>query len=164
MDRPALDIRRERRSAIGQLADRIEKPSKHRLPDRHAIERAGCVRPGAAAKPGCIFQRDGTHGHRVEVLLDLGNQRMFIALDFNAGTDCRQRSGGKTHIDNRAVDRRELTRGRRISGGRRLRHHAPACSASVIQVLAPDSSASLKRRTGHGYKGLNRLTAVCNQP
>ena len=110
MDRPAFDVRRQRRTTIHGLADRVEQPPEHRVADRRADRCPEGARSGATPQPGCAVQSHGAHGYEVKMLLNFSYQRTaLIAFNFDALINGRQNSGGKTHIDNRAMDGSEPT-------------------------------------------------------
>ena len=96
MDGPALNAGRERRPAIGRLADGIEEPPEHRLSDRHADGRARAMHACAPPQPRCAFERHGAHCSGIEMLMDLRDKGPAeIPLDRDGFVDSRQAPGRK---------------------------------------------------------------------
>ena len=80
MDRPALGVGRDRLAGVERLAEHVEDPPEGAGADRDGDRRARVLGRRAALQPVGRVEGEAAHPVVAEVLLDLGDEGLGLAV------------------------------------------------------------------------------------
>ena len=91
MDWRTRHIERQRRAAIANISDDIEKPAEHRVSDRHRDRISGCAHQHAAPQTGSGLKRNPADRALVEMGLHLDDETFWpVPFDDQGFVERRQ--------------------------------------------------------------------------